>query len=152
VSRTRGREEHDIHARIALLLAAREQLYTPARRTLIEALAQAGRPATLGELLTVTPGLAASTAYRNLTVLSEAGIITRVSGADQFGRFELSEQLSGQHHHHIICSDCGLVLDTSASPRREAALAETARTLSRASGFDITDHRIELVGRCTSCR
>jgi Fur family transcriptional regulator, ferric uptake regulator len=144
--------DHDLHQRIAEILAARGQHYTAARHMVVEALASSGRPATISELLGATPGLAASTAYRNLTVLSEAGVVTRISGAGEFGRFELSEQFSGLHHHHVVCTDCGLVLDTGAPPGLEAALAETIQAAAQANGFDITGHRLELVGRCTSCR
>lgn len=149
---TTGRADHDLHRRIAVILNARGQQYTPARRAIVDALARSGRPATIGELLTAADGLAASTAYRNLTVLSEAGVVTRVSGADEFGRFELSEQYGGRHHHHVVCTDCGLVLDTGAPPRLEAALADMMRAVAKADGFDITGHHLELVGRCTSCR
>lgn len=144
--------EDVIHSRIAQLLAGRDQHYTSSRRAIVDALAGLGRPATIAELLKAVPGLAASTAYRNLTVLSDAGVLRRVSGTDEFGRFELSEELSGRHHHHVICADCGLVIDAVASARLEAALAEAAKAVAEANGFDITDHRLELVGRCGSCQ
>jgi Fe2+ or Zn2+ uptake regulation protein len=152
VSRTIHGEDHDLHQRITGILAARGQHYTSARRMVVDVLAGFGRPATISELLEATPGLAASTAYRNLTVLSEAGVVTRVSGTDEFGRFELSEKFSGLHHHHVVCTDCGLVLDTGAPAGLEAALAETMQAAAQANGFDITGHHLELVGRCTSCR
>jgi Fe2+ or Zn2+ uptake regulation protein len=147
-----GRADDGLHRQIAAALGARGQHYTPARRMIVDALARARRPATISELLGITDGLAASTAYRNLTVLAGAGIISRVSGADEFGRFELSEQYGGRHHHHVVCTDCGLVLDTGAPSGLEAALAETMRAAAKANGFDITGHRLELIGRCTSCR
>jgi Fe2+ or Zn2+ uptake regulation protein len=141
-----------LHGRAAMLLAARGQKYTTARRAIVGALAEMGHPATITELLAVAPGLAASTAYRNMTVLGEAGIVIRIGGTDEFARFELSEELSGRHHHHVVCTDCGLVLDTGAPAPLEAALAEAIRGLTQADGFEITGHRLELTGRCVSCR
>jgi Fur family ferric uptake transcriptional regulator len=141
-----------LHRRVSSLLDARGQRYTTGRRGLIEALAAVGRPATIGELTAVAPGRATSTAYPNLTVLSEAGAVTRVSGGDEFGRFELSEQLSGEHHHHVVCAGCGLVLDTRVSARLEAALEEAARAVAEANDFAVAGHRLELVGRCGDCR
>jgi Fe2+ or Zn2+ uptake regulation protein len=44
------------------------------------------------------------------------------------------------------------VLDTSSSPGLEDALAEAVRGVVQADGFEITGHRLELVGRCTSCQ
>jgi Fur family ferric uptake transcriptional regulator len=141
-----------LHRRIASLLDARGQHYTTGRRVLAEALAALRRPATIGELVAATPGLPTSTAYRNLTVLSEAGAVTRVNGGDEFGRFELSEQVSGEHHHHVVCAGCGLVLDTRVPDRLEAALEEAARAVAEANDFAIAEHRLELVGRCGDCR
>jgi Fur family ferric uptake transcriptional regulator len=141
-----------LHRRVGSLLDARGQRYTTGRRGLIEALAALGRPATIGELIVAAPGLATSTAYRNLTVLSEAGAVARVSGGDEFGRFELSEQLSGEHHHHVVCAGCGIVLDTRVSARLEAALDEAARAVAEANDFAVAGHRLELVGRCGDCR
>jgi Fur family ferric uptake transcriptional regulator len=141
-----------LHGRIASLLGARGQHYTTGRRALIEALAALRRPATIGELLVAAPGLATSTAYRNLTVLSEAGAVTRMTGSDEFGRFELSEQVSGEHHHHVVCYGCGLVLDARVPDRLEAALEEAARAVAEVDNFAIVGHRLELVGRCGDCR
>ena len=141
-----------IHQRVVPLLAQHGQHYTSARRALVSALMGIGRPATIAELIAAAPGLATSTAYRNLAVLSDAGVVSRVSGNDEFGRFELSQDFSGAHHHHVICADCGLVLDAGASDRLEAALEEAAKAVAEANGFAITGHRLELVGRCGSCR
>jgi Fur family transcriptional regulator, ferric uptake regulator len=152
MSAARDGEEGAVHRRIELLLASREQRYTSSRRAIVDALAGLGRPAVISELLGLIPGLAASTAYRNLTILGDAGVLRRVSGTDEFGRFELSEEISGRHHHHVVCADCGLVLDAVASVRLEVALAEAAKAVAEANGFDITDHRLELVGRCGACQ
>lgn len=141
-----------LHRRVGSLLDAHGQRYTTGRRGLIEALVTLGRPVTIGELLVAAPGLATSTAYRNLTVLSEAGAVARVSGGDEFGRFELSEQLSGEHHHHVVCAGCGIVLDTQVPARLEAALEEAARAVAEANDFAVVGHRLELVGRCGDCR
>jgi Fe2+ or Zn2+ uptake regulation protein len=139
------------HRDVGLRLARNEQRYTRQRRTLVDALAAIGRPATIGELLEAVPELPTSTAYRNLAVLGDAGVVRRVNGTDEFGRFELAEEVSGHHHHHAVCSSCGLVIDATSSTRLEMALAETARAIAAENGFDVADHRLELVGRCSSC-
>lgn len=118
---------------------------------MVDALSVIGRPATIGELLDAVPDLPLSTAYRNLAVLGDAGVVRRINGSDEFGRFELAEEVSGHHHHHAVCTNCGLVIDATSSSRLEAALAETARAIAEENGFDVADHRLELVGRCRSC-
>jgi Fe2+ or Zn2+ uptake regulation protein len=74
-----------------------------------------------------------------------------VAGTDDHGRFELTEDLSG-HHHHFACSQCGKVEDLQPSARLEHALAEAARVASEEQDFEITEHRFDFVGRCSDCR
>ena len=139
-----------LHDAAATRLAAQDQRYTAKRRALVDLLRTAGRPLTVSEI--VAEGAPVSSAYRNVTVLCEAGVARRLVGADDLGRFELSEDLSGHHHHHLVCQSCGTVADVRAAPSLEDALAAAARLAARESGFEITDHRIELVGRCPDCR
>jgi Fe2+ or Zn2+ uptake regulation protein len=142
----------ELHREVALRLAALDQRYTDNRRRLVEALATSDRPLTLTELLRIEPEVPQSSAYRNLTVLAEARVVRRVIGHDDTGRFELAEDLSGHHHHHMVCESCGTVDDVAASPRLERALAEAARAAADESGFEVVDHRIDLIGRCANCR
>jgi Fur family transcriptional regulator, ferric uptake regulator len=139
-----------LHEVIALRLAGLEQRYTPLRRVLVETLAASARPLTIPEILVAAPELPQSSAYRNLTILIEAGVARRVSGTDDHGRFELAEELSG-HHHHLVCAGCGKVEDIPPSQRLERALGDTARELAAQQGYRVTEHRVELLGLCPEC-
>jgi Fe2+ or Zn2+ uptake regulation protein len=140
-----------IHEQVGLRLLRSDQRYTRLRRALVETLAAAGRPLTIPEVLRQNPGLTQSSAYRNITVLIDAGAARRVTGADDHGRFELAEDLSG-HHHHLVCGSCGKVADVHPSPRLERALAEAARAAADEDDFDVTEHRFDLLGVCADCR
>jgi Fe2+ or Zn2+ uptake regulation protein len=140
-----------LHHEVGDRLRRLEQRYTPARRTLVEALSHASRPLTIPELIALRPDVPQSSAYRNVTTLIEAGVVRRVAGADDHGRFELAEDLS-EHHHHLICLVCGTVADIEPSARLEQALAEAARVAAEEEGFEIVEHRFDFVGRCASCR
>jgi Fur family transcriptional regulator, ferric uptake regulator len=140
-----------VHEEIALRLAALDQRYTSLRRALVETLAEAGRPLTIPEILVSNSWLSQSSAYRNMTALIDAGAVRRVTGADDHGRFELAEELSG-HHHHLVCGNCGKVADLRPSPRLERALAEAARAAAHEQDFAVTEHRFDLVGVCADCR
>jgi Fur family ferric uptake transcriptional regulator len=139
-----------VHEAAASRLASLDQRYTARRRALVDLLRAAGRPLTVSEI--VAEGAPVSSAYRNVTVLCDAGVARRLVGADDLGRFELSEDLSGHHHHHLVCQTCKTVADVRASSALEDALDAAARLAAQESGFEITDHRIELVGRCPACR
>ncbi len=139
-----------LHEAVGLRLAGLDQRYTSLRRVLVETLADAGRPLTVPEILRAAPGLPQSSAYRNVTALIEVGVVRRVNGTDDHGRFELAEELSG-HHHHLVCAHCGRVQDVHPSPRLEKALSEAARAVAEEQGYEVTEHRLDLLGRCPDC-
>jgi Fur family ferric uptake transcriptional regulator len=141
-----------IHDEAALRLAALDQRYTANRREIVEVLAGADRPLTITEIVDAASSVPVSSAYRSLTVLADARVVRRVAGNDDTGRFELAEDLSGEHHHHLICSNCGTVEDLAASPRLERALADAAKAAADDADFEVHEHRIDLVGRCANCR
>jgi Fe2+ or Zn2+ uptake regulation protein len=131
-------------------LAAVDQRFTSGRRDLVEVLAGAARPLSVPDIVSSVE-LPQSSVYRNLTVLADAGVVRRVVGTDEHARFELAEDLAG-HHHHLLCRSCGSVSDVTAAPRLERALSEAARLAAEEVGFEVTEHRIDLVGVCSACR
>ena len=139
-----------LHEHVALRLAGQEQRYTPVRRALVSTLAEAGRPLSVPEILASNVELPQSSAYRNVTTLIEAGVVRRVTGVDDHGRFELAEELAG-HHHHLACGRCGKVEDVAPSARLERAMAEAARVVAEEEGYEVTGHQFDLVGVCPSC-
>jgi Fe2+ or Zn2+ uptake regulation protein len=146
-----GERDALLHGAAAERVAALDQRYTASRRALVHALLEADRPLTITEILAGAKGMPQSSAYRNLTVLCEAGVARRLPGVDEFGRFELAEDLAG-HHHHVQCTSCGTVLDFTASAQLERALVEAARRVAAETGFEITGHRLDFDGRCPNCR
>jgi len=145
------RMEPDLHDEVGRRLTTHDQRYTSGRRALVGVLADAGRPLTIPEVLDRSQGVPQSTAYRNLTVLIEAGVARRVTGSDVHGRFELAEDLTG-HHHHVICTTCGTVTDVHVAPRLERALEDAAEAATADLGFEVSGHTIDLLGTCRPCR
>lgn len=141
----------ELHEEVAQRLARHDQRYTGNRRELVTVLAEAGRPLTPGELSADGTGIAQSSAYRNLTVLTEAGVLRRVVGDDEFSRFELSEDISGHHHHHLVCRRCGSVYDITLPAELEEAMHATSDYLADNFQFTVEEHRFDLLGCCRSC-
>ena len=140
-----------VHEQAAVRLAGQEQRYTPVRRALVDTLAAAGRPLSIREIQAASGDLPQSSAYRNVTALIEAGVVRRVTGVDDHGRFELAEELAG-HHHHLACRRCGTVEDIAPSLRLEQAMAEAARVVAEEHGYEVLGHQVDLVGTCPDCR
>ncbi len=142
---------HDVDDVVAQRLRDSDQRYTPARRALVAALRSANGPVSIPDIQRLTDDLPQSSVYRNLSVLESAGVVSRIVGTDEFGRFELAEDLIG-HHHHLLCEECGAMLDVTVPPEIEAQLDGALEKLAAASGFDLHHHRLDLVGRCAKCR
>lgn len=139
-----------LHLAISARLCAAEQRYTSGRRRLVDALLAAGRPLTAAEVLR-EGDLAQSSAYRNLAVLEACGVVHKVAGTDDLARFEVAEDLTEHHHHHLICTACGRVTDFTVSDDLERALEVATETVGRSSGFVPERHRLDLLGRCAAC-
>lgn len=140
----------DLRDTVVSRLHGVHQRLTPNREAIIDILATTSRPLTIPEVLEARDGLAQSSVYRNLVVLVEAGVVHRIVTNDEFARFELAEDLVG-HHHHLICSVCGMVEDVPPNARLEQSLRRAVDQIADATGFHTHAHRIDLVGLCRRC-
>lgn len=127
-------------------------VYTRGRQLVMATLAEIGAPATIPAIMTAAPALAQSSLYRNLAVLEEAGLVTRVDVGDDRAFFELSELVTQDHHHHLVCRECSTVVDVSLPDRAERALERALGEAALGAGFELEDHRVDLVGVCSACR
>lgn len=140
----------ELHEAAATLMRDSARRYTPGRRRLVEILARAGKPLAIPDILRGRRDLAQSSAYRNLAALERAGVVRRVLTDEEFGLYELTEELT-EHHHHLICSSCGRVEDVAIPADLEDTVDRTLDRLARRAGFATVSHRLDLIGRCERC-
>ena len=126
------------------------QRYTTNRRKLIGILQEATKPITINQILESNSDLAQSSVYRNLAVLEQAGLVVRIITNEDHAHYELAEHIL-DHHHHIICSPCGEILDFHLSAKIEKALEESLQKIADEFGFSIDRHRLDLLGTCGEC-
>ena len=131
-------------------LAEHDLRYTSGRRQIVKGLRSAGGPVTLPELLEIASDLAQSSAYRNLSLMEEAGVVRRLVHGGDYAHYELAEELT-EHHHHLICESCGLVLDFTLQPNVEHTLDKAFDQLAESEGFVPRHHVIDVYGRCARC-
>ncbi len=144
-------DQAQLHDEVTRRLAGVGQRYTTNRRTVVDLLVTAQAPLTLPDLLASRADLSQSSTYRSLAVLEEAGAIRRlVTGLDH-ARFELAEDLSA-HHHHLVCSVCGAIVDFELDAAIEARLERVLAAIAAAYAFRADHHTLDLVGRCSNCR
>lgn len=140
----------ELHRLVGDRLGARGQRYTDNRRRIVELLAALDRPVTLPALITYDSSLAQSSAYRNLSVMEEAGVVRRLVHGTEHAHFELAEDLT-EHHHHLICEQCGVIRDVTLDPVVEARLDEVFADVAAATGFRAHHHDIDVFGLCSDC-
>lgn len=131
-------------------LSSINQRYTTNRRKLIGILQEATKPITINQILESNSDLAQSSVYRNLAVLEQAGLVVRIITNEDHAHYELAEHIL-DHHHHIICSPCGEILDFHLSAKIEKALEESLQKIADDFGFSIDRHRLDLLGTCGDC-
>ena len=141
----------ELHRSVAARLAEHDQQYTANRRAIVDALASAGGPITLPDLLAADDSLAQSSAYRSLSVLTDIGAVRRLVHVGDHALFELDEHLT-EHHHHLICERCGAVIDVTLPEPLERAIDQSFDAVAAASGFAPTHHTVDLYGVCADCR
>lgn len=142
--------EDDLHTIAAARVRAEGQRYTAVRESLVAVLVRVGNPLTIADVLAACPGVPQSSAYRNLAVLEQAGIVRRVITDEGFARYELAEDLT-EHHHHLVCSSCGRVEDVTIPGALETSMDRTLDRLARRTGFAQVSHRLDLIGTCRDC-
>ena len=140
----------DIHDIAERKLATINQRYSSRRRRLVEALDRADHPLIATDIVAVDDDLPQSSVYRNLAVLEAAGVVVKVLTNGDRSAFELAEELKG-HHHHLVCVQCGLVLDIDVPNEVEQMLDTGVADLVSRAGFVLVGHRLDLMGRCKNC-
>lgn len=91
------------------------------------------------------PQIGRATVFRAVEVLTQQGILDRVTFADGTHRYRVCA--AGAHHHHMTCTCCHRVIEV------EACLPdETLAAIAQQADFTIEGHSVELFGRCADCR
>jgi Fe2+ or Zn2+ uptake regulation protein len=142
--------DDDLHTTVAGRLRRAGQRYTSARRALIDVLVGSRRPLTAAEIGAADRMAPVSTTYRNLATLTQAGVLHRFSEGD-CARFELAQDLT-EHHHHLVCLNCGQVEDFTLPAAAEAAVTLELQRAAVSSGYRIEGHRLDAHGLCFRCQ
>ncbi|MFL5860846.1 MAG: Fur family transcriptional regulator [Solirubrobacteraceae bacterium] len=89
--------------------------------------------------------IARASIYRVLDLLVARGLAERIVTGQGEARFEPLEP-SGEHHHHLVCGQCGRLVAFD-DPGLETAIDK----LSDRLGVTVDSHEILLRGACEEC-
>ncbi len=119
---------------------------TPQRHAVLEYLLTSMSHPTADEIYKALegkfPNMSVATVYNNLRILREIGLVRELTYGDDSSRFDSNMR----DHYHIICDDCGKIVDF-----HYPTLDEIESLAERVSGFEISHHRMELYGKCDEC-
>lgn len=119
---------------------------TEPRRAVVDALGK--RPhSSADELFDVVartvPGTSLQSVYNALGDFVDAGLVRRIEPAGRPGLFELRVD---DNHHHLVCSECGAVVDVDCVVGDAPCL-----TPSDAHGFVVHSAEVTFWGVCAQC-
>ncbi len=90
-------------------------------------------------------GVSRASVYRILEELERLRLVQRVETGQAMVRYErVCER--GEHHHHLVCDECGLVM-----PFSDAGLERAIDRLSKTVPLTVSEHEIVLHGACRDC-
>jgi Fur family ferric uptake transcriptional regulator len=141
---------HDWVDRAELSLSAAGHKRGGARRALLELLDRQECALTAVEIeqaLRGAPGRPVSRAsvYRILDELERHGLVQRVEIGQPMVRYERVCERE-EHHHHLVCDACGVVI-----PFSDQALEQAINSLSERVPLTVSEHEIVLHGSCMDC-
>jgi Fur family ferric uptake transcriptional regulator len=113
---------------------------TPQRVAVLEAIA-AEQHQSLEGIRARCPEVGIVTVYRALDLLSGLGLVRRLDLGDG-PRYELAEN----HHHHLICEECGEITEFERCPMDLQSLPDVG------GDFEVHAHSLEVYGTCSQCR
>jgi Fur family ferric uptake transcriptional regulator len=158
---TAGGEGNGWIERAEAALAAAGHRRGEARRAVLELLDTQRCALTAVEiedaLRVATPTAAAATAgtgkrhvsrasvYRILDELERLRLVQRVETGQAMVRYERVCE-HDEHHHHLVCDGCGLVM-----PFSDEALEQAISSLSLRVPLTVSEHEIVLRGECQDC-
>ena len=83
--------------------------------------------------------------YRILDELEQLRLVQRVEIGQTMVRYERVPERA-EHHHHLVCDECGVVI-----PFSDPGLERAIQTLSKRVPLAVSEHDIVLHGACRDC-
>lgn len=121
---------------------------TPQRMMILEAIADSGGHVSAEEILETVreayPYLDISTVYRTLDLLKTLHLASETDLGRGHAQYEL---LSKGLHHHLICTECGKILDVENS-----FLDPLRQSIDEAYDFHAEIEHLAIFGICSKCK
>lgn len=119
---------------------------TPQRLSLLAILSAEKKPLTVSQLSKKLRSVNQITIYRTLEAMVLRGLVRKVNTLHAYTHYELVA--TRKHHHHVICSHCGMIEDVDLCLPRSLE----GDVLKNSTNFaSISGHSLEFTGTCNKC-
>jgi Fur family ferric uptake transcriptional regulator len=124
---------------------------TPQRRAIVDMIIRnEGNHLTTEELYDLVkkecPEIGLATVYRTVQLLEELGFICKLDLNDGCSRYELVHEDENHQHHHLVCTNCGNVIEV-----QDDLLEVLESEIEGKYNFRITNHSVKFFGLCNEC-
>ena len=93
------------------------------------------------------PEIGLATVYRTLQLFEQLNIVYKLNFNDGCSRYELISTSHDHQHHHLICLNCGKVIEVELD-----LLENLEHEIEKEGVFKIVDHSVKFFGYCNDCR
>jgi len=128
-------------------LSDRGYKVTPQRRIILQVLSDSHRHLSAEEIddevKQIEPGISVATVYRNLNLLVDIGMVSRLDLHEGPARYELNQG----HNHHLVCLGCGNAIKLGVCP-----MQGEIKKIIEDTGFEVDSHHFEITGYCRECQ
>jgi Fur family ferric uptake transcriptional regulator len=136
---------------LKLILKEKGYKLTPQRRSILdEIIKNESSHLTTEEIYDLVkvscPEIGLATVYRTVQLLEEMGVLYKLDLDDGCNRYELCDEDESHQHHHLICQNCGKVIEVEGD-----LLEELEQGIEKKYNFKIKNHSLKFYGICDNC-
>jgi len=84
-----------------------------------------------------------ATVYRILDLFYKKGFVQKI----EFGEGKYRYEKNQNHHHHLICTNCGSIEDVAGD-----FVSDIEENIKKDKGFKVKSHTLEFFGLCKNCQ
>jgi len=88
-----------------------------------------------------------ATVYRTVELLSKLGFLRRLEFGEGVYRYELATPDAETVHQHVICRNCGELLEID-----EQLVKQLVKNVEKQTGYIVTDYDVKFFGLCPKCQ
>lgn len=129
-------------------LKDKELRITPQRYAVLNVLANSHQHPSAesihAELIEHYPTMSLATVYKTINLLKQEGEVLELEFSDLGNRYD---GINPEPHPHVICTECGKIIDPS-----QLNLNEITNKMMAETGFKVVSHRLDFYGICPDCQ